>query len=192
MLVPELLAPLLKTIKNLSMLPSALDVLQNANAIDSLVHVLAEPSEGKLAAVRLSALLRTRGEADVCTLAGDPEPLRQRSLQPLSTEQESAGGGSDRRRHPCSPTRGPGELAAQAVRSPHPLRFCSCQQDVPKDTVSLSLSCSSRRADERLQVEARRSQLLPQPPQGSLLGQSCAGSDSLLVHHSALPSRDRL
>nr|CRX79037.1 hypothetical protein ls5930a1_00083 [Leucosporidium scottii] len=36
MLTPDLLAPLLKTIKNLTMLPSALEVLQNANAIETL------------------------------------------------------------------------------------------------------------------------------------------------------------
>lgn len=56
MLTPDLLAPLLKTIKNLTMLPSALEVLQNANAIEILVGILAEPCEGKLGAVRRSCL----------------------------------------------------------------------------------------------------------------------------------------
>ncbi|ORY78918.1 hypothetical protein BCR35DRAFT_325387 [Leucosporidium creatinivorum] len=50
MLTPDLLAPLLKTIKNLTMLPSALEVLQNANSIEILVGILAEPFEGKLGA----------------------------------------------------------------------------------------------------------------------------------------------
>lgn len=52
MLEPELLAPMLKTIKTLTMLPSALDVLQNANAIEALVGILTEQFDGKLAAVR--------------------------------------------------------------------------------------------------------------------------------------------
>ena len=51
MLEPALLAPLLKTIKNLTMLPAALEVLQNANAIEVLVSVLAEEQEGKTGAV---------------------------------------------------------------------------------------------------------------------------------------------
>lgn len=51
MLQPKLLAPLLKTIKNLTMLPSALEVLQNANAIEALVVILSEEFEGKIAAV---------------------------------------------------------------------------------------------------------------------------------------------
>lgn len=80
MLDPELLAPLLKTIKNLSMLPSALEVLQNANAIDSLVRILAEPFEGKLAAVRFSSSSWVWCEADFETHAGDSKPHRQRSL----------------------------------------------------------------------------------------------------------------
>ncbi|KAI5479767.1 STE/STE11/cdc15 protein kinase [Pseudohyphozyma bogoriensis] len=47
---PELLAILLKTLKNLTMLPSALEVLQNANVIEELVNVLAQDFDGKLAA----------------------------------------------------------------------------------------------------------------------------------------------
>ncbi|KAL8290145.1 hypothetical protein RQP46_003084 [Phenoliferia psychrophenolica] len=50
MLEPDLLAPMLKTIKTLTMLPSALDVLQNANAIEALVLILSEQFDGKLAA----------------------------------------------------------------------------------------------------------------------------------------------
>ncbi|GAA6044474.1 hypothetical protein JCM8097_000899, partial [Rhodosporidiobolus ruineniae] len=50
LLEPELLAPLLKTIKNLSMLPAALDVLQNAGAIDMLVETLGKTYRGRLAA----------------------------------------------------------------------------------------------------------------------------------------------
>ncbi|GAA5843686.1 hypothetical protein JCM5353_001293 [Sporobolomyces roseus] len=50
LLEPELLALLLKTIKNLSMLPAALDVLQNANCIETLVDVLSREFEGRLAA----------------------------------------------------------------------------------------------------------------------------------------------
>ncbi|SCV70676.1 BQ2448_3438 [Microbotryum intermedium] len=46
----ELLTILLKTIKHLTMIPSALEVLQNANAIEVLVRVLSRQMEGKLAA----------------------------------------------------------------------------------------------------------------------------------------------
>ncbi|KDE07893.1 STE/STE11/CDC15 protein kinase [Microbotryum lychnidis-dioicae p1A1 Lamole] len=46
----DLLAILLKTIKHLTMIPSALEVLQNANAIEVLVRVLSRQMEGKLAA----------------------------------------------------------------------------------------------------------------------------------------------
>lgn len=52
MLEPELLATLLKTIKNLTMLPTSLEVLQNANAIDVIVRVLRRSFEGRIAAVR--------------------------------------------------------------------------------------------------------------------------------------------
>ncbi|GAA5871422.1 hypothetical protein JCM8547_002661 [Rhodosporidiobolus lusitaniae] len=50
LLEPELLALLLKTVKNLSMLPAALDVLQNAGAIEMLVDVLGRSYRGRLAA----------------------------------------------------------------------------------------------------------------------------------------------
>ncbi|KAK4699243.1 hypothetical protein P7C70_g7019, partial [Phenoliferia sp. Uapishka_3] len=50
MLEPDLLAPMLKTIKTLTMLPAALDVLQNANAIEALVLILSKQFDGKLGA----------------------------------------------------------------------------------------------------------------------------------------------
>lgn len=60
MLEPDLLAPLLRALKNLTMVPTTLEVLQNANAIDALVKILSEPFEGRLAAVSGCArLLRT-------------------------------------------------------------------------------------------------------------------------------------
>ncbi|GAA5906712.1 hypothetical protein JCM6882_003280 [Rhodosporidiobolus microsporus] len=46
----ELLALLLKTIKNLSMLPSALDVLQNAGTIETLVAILSRTFRGRVGA----------------------------------------------------------------------------------------------------------------------------------------------
>ncbi|GAA5904546.1 serine/threonine-protein kinase [Sporobolomyces salmoneus] len=46
----DLLAVLLKTIKNLSMLPSALDVLQNANTIENLIEISSRPIQGRIAA----------------------------------------------------------------------------------------------------------------------------------------------
>ncbi|GAA6058273.1 hypothetical protein JCM3770_004335 [Rhodotorula araucariae] len=49
-LEPELLAVLLKTLKNLSMVPAALDPLQHAGAIEMLVEVLAQTYRGRLAA----------------------------------------------------------------------------------------------------------------------------------------------
>jgi hypothetical protein len=56
LLSPDLLAVLLKTIKNLSMLPAALSVLQNAGAIETVVDILGRSYRGKIAAVRLSPL----------------------------------------------------------------------------------------------------------------------------------------
>ncbi|GAA5962208.1 hypothetical protein JCM3765_003898 [Sporobolomyces pararoseus] len=50
LLEPELLAILLKTIKNLSMLPTALDVLQNANTIEALVEISRKEFRGRIAA----------------------------------------------------------------------------------------------------------------------------------------------
>ncbi|GAA6064463.1 hypothetical protein JCM10212_002126 [Sporobolomyces blumeae] len=50
LLEPDLLAILLKTIKNLSMLPTSLDTLQNASAIELLVRVLGEKRPGRLGA----------------------------------------------------------------------------------------------------------------------------------------------
>lgn len=49
-LEPELLAPLLRTVKELTMVPTTLEVFQNANTIDNLVRILEEPFEGRLAA----------------------------------------------------------------------------------------------------------------------------------------------
>ncbi|GAA5845101.1 hypothetical protein JCM9279_005433 [Rhodotorula babjevae] len=49
-LEPELLAILLKTIKNLSMLPAALEPLQQAGAIDMLVSLLGQTYRGRLGA----------------------------------------------------------------------------------------------------------------------------------------------
>ncbi|GAA5958813.1 hypothetical protein JCM10213_006249 [Rhodosporidiobolus nylandii] len=50
LLQPELLALLLKTIKNLSMVPASLDVLQNAGLIETLVDILGQTFCGRLAA----------------------------------------------------------------------------------------------------------------------------------------------
>ncbi|GAA5977680.1 hypothetical protein JCM11641_001376 [Rhodosporidiobolus odoratus] len=50
LLEPDLLALLLKTVKNLSMLPAALDVLQNAGALDALVDILGRSYRGKVGA----------------------------------------------------------------------------------------------------------------------------------------------
>ncbi|GAA5892422.1 hypothetical protein JCM5296_003594 [Sporobolomyces johnsonii] len=50
LLEPDLLALLLKTIKNLSMVPAALDVLQNANTIEVLVGILGRDFRGRLGA----------------------------------------------------------------------------------------------------------------------------------------------
>ncbi|BGP31514.1 Protein kinase of the Mitotic Exit Network [Rhodotorula toruloides] len=50
LLEPDLLAVLLKTVKNVSMLPSALKVLQNAGAIEMLVSMLAKTYRGRVGA----------------------------------------------------------------------------------------------------------------------------------------------
>ncbi|KAM0746355.1 kinase-like protein [Meredithblackwellia eburnea MCA 4105] len=50
LLEPDLLAPMLKTIKTLTMLPSALDTLQHANVIDALVSILSDQFDGKVGA----------------------------------------------------------------------------------------------------------------------------------------------
>uniref|UniRef100_A0A0K3CJ22 BY PROTMAP: gi/472584551/gb/EMS22137.1/ STE/STE11/cdc15 protein kinase [Rhodosporidium toruloides NP11] gi/647399342/emb/CDR43947.1/ RHTO0S08e08328g1_1 [Rhodosporidium toruloides] n=1 Tax=Rhodotorula toruloides TaxID=5286 RepID=A0A0K3CJ22_RHOTO len=50
LLEPDLLAVLLKTVKNVSMLPSALEVLQNAGAIEMLVSMLAKTYRGRVGA----------------------------------------------------------------------------------------------------------------------------------------------
>ena len=55
---------MLKTIKYLTMLPSALEVLQNANAIEVLVGILAQQFEGKLAAVSCSLTSALMPKAD--------------------------------------------------------------------------------------------------------------------------------
>ena len=46
LLEPECLAQMLKAIKHLSMNPTLLEVLQNANAIEILVRILDEQSSG--------------------------------------------------------------------------------------------------------------------------------------------------
>lgn len=45
LLSDELLAPMLKTIKHITMSPNSLNILQNANVIDVLVHILEEHCE---------------------------------------------------------------------------------------------------------------------------------------------------
>ncbi|BGP24123.1 Protein kinase of the Mitotic Exit Network [Rhodotorula toruloides] len=50
LLQPDLLAVLLKTVKNVSMLPSALEVLQNAGASEMLVGILAKTYRGRVGA----------------------------------------------------------------------------------------------------------------------------------------------
>jgi hypothetical protein len=46
LLEPECLVQMLKAVKHLSMNPTLLDVLQNANAIEILVKILEEQSSG--------------------------------------------------------------------------------------------------------------------------------------------------
>lgn len=185
MLQPDLLAPLLKTVKNLTMLPAALEVLQNANAIEVLVGILAQQSEGKLAAVSPppSAELRP---LTLSAFAGDPKSRRQLALQPLSPEQDPSRGGSHRRRHSYPPASRLGQLAPQAVRLAHPLRLRSRQQDLQEAVSAARLSRNTQADPFDLQtVEARRSQLLPHSPPRQLLGQSrsrgypCLVSDPL-------------
>ena len=53
LLQPEYLVQMLKAVKHLSMSPTLLEVLQNANAIDILVKILDEQSSGPYSAVCL-------------------------------------------------------------------------------------------------------------------------------------------
>ncbi|GAA5944103.1 serine/threonine-protein kinase [Sporobolomyces koalae] len=98
LLEPDLLATLLKTIKNLSMLPHALDVLQNANAIEALVEILGRDCRGRLGAeiqnhalhtlFNLCRLSKTRQEEAVSygaipvlqKIVMDNSPLKQFAL----------------------------------------------------------------------------------------------------------------
>jgi hypothetical protein len=48
----DLLAPILKTIRNITMSPNGLEVLQNANVIDALVRVLTVHLDGPASTVR--------------------------------------------------------------------------------------------------------------------------------------------
>jgi hypothetical protein len=52
LLEPECLVHMLKAVKHLSMNPTLLDVLQNANAIEILTKILEEQSAGSHSAVR--------------------------------------------------------------------------------------------------------------------------------------------
>jgi hypothetical protein len=56
LLEPEHLVVILKAVKHLSMNPTLLDALQNANAIEILVRILDEHSTGPHSAVRISQL----------------------------------------------------------------------------------------------------------------------------------------
>jgi hypothetical protein len=60
MLEPDLLVTLLKTLKNLTMLPASLEVLQNAGAIETFVKILGQNFDGKLGAVSIPLLVHTR------------------------------------------------------------------------------------------------------------------------------------
>ncbi|BGP47541.1 Protein kinase of the Mitotic Exit Network [Rhodotorula kratochvilovae] len=97
-LEPELLAVLLKTLKNLSMLPAALDPLQHAGAIEMLVAILAQTYRGRLAAeiqnhavnalfnlCRLSKARQAEAAAAgaiplLQRIVGDSSPLKQFAL----------------------------------------------------------------------------------------------------------------
>ncbi|GAA6017250.1 hypothetical protein JCM10207_003660 [Rhodosporidiobolus poonsookiae] len=96
-LEPELLACLLKTIKNLSMLPLALDVLQNAGTIDMLVSLLGRSYRGRLGAeiqnhavntlFNLCRLSKVRQEE---TATAGAIPLLQRIVQDSSPLKQFA------------------------------------------------------------------------------------------------------
>jgi hypothetical protein len=50
-----LLSSMLKTIRNITMSPNGLEVLQNANVIEALVRVLTEHLDGPMSAVILDS-----------------------------------------------------------------------------------------------------------------------------------------
>jgi len=56
LLEPEYLVMLLKAIRNLSMIPSLLDGLQNANIIEVLVTILAKQTSGPYSTVSFTSL----------------------------------------------------------------------------------------------------------------------------------------
>lgn len=140
----DLLPPVLKTIKNLTMLPSALEVLQHANAIEALVQVLADYQiDGKIAAVSFVARSFVPVSSDHrCQFAGDPKSHCQRPFQPLPPEQESSRGSSYCRSDSSPPEHRPGTefITTQTIRSSDPVRLCSCEQDLSKVVVSCSLA----------------------------------------------------
>lgn len=72
LLEPEYLVHMLKAVKHLSMSPTLLEVLQNANAIDILVKILDEQSSGPYSTVRSfttsTQILRLMMETRKCAI----------------------------------------------------------------------------------------------------------------------------
>lgn len=141
MLDTELAAPVLKSLKHLTMAPETLDTLQHANVIEVLVHILSEQAQTKLAAV---------SPCDHAARADLPGN-RHCSVQPVSTVQVPAGGNCQCRRDSDPAPARRGQLAAQAVCPADPARLCR-EQDLSPSPLA-----------------ARRPLLLPRPPLGSVL-----------------------
>ena len=74
LLEPDYLVHILKAVKHLSMNPSMLEVLQNANAIEILVNILDEHSAGPHSTVRQSVVPgRSIWVLIECCVAGNGE-----------------------------------------------------------------------------------------------------------------------
>ena len=117
LLEPDHLVVMLKAVKHLSMNATMLDVLQNVNSIEILVHILEEQTGGMHTAVRTYLLSLT--DADQIynlDILGNLEPYFPNLLQSLPTKQVSPGRSGAGRYH--SPTQAchRNQLAAKTIR----------------------------------------------------------------------------
>jgi hypothetical protein len=132
------------------MLPSALDVLQNANTIELLVGISGRAFEGRIAAVgtplveiRYFVMTELTNAASEFGLAGDPEPYPSHLIQPLSA-LKSPSRRSCVFRGDTDPQKGRHrQLSPQTVRSTDSVRLRAFGFARHSEVVSLDLPCRS-------------------------------------------------
>lgn len=116
------------------MSPSALEVLQSANVIETLVELL--KSGLPRAHATVSVTCSGSSPTVVMSLAGNGQPDRQHSLQPLSLVSDSSRGSCLRRRDSCPDQTGQEQLTFKAIRITCSLRLCASKSLVQKNAVA--------------------------------------------------------